>query len=166
MPKSKLIMREQLLYDLSDSFEEFGITNIFIDSFLRENCMHFIGVFAPDTLPKTVKRKGSLVCNLSDSSMIGSHFITIILQPERVLYIDSFGTKCENNQISLFMKSFRRPIFYNVNMIQDIGSHFCGFFCILFCMYYDKKRLYALRFYQDLKKNDALCVDLINDLKN
>lgn len=140
---------------------ELGVTNIYISKVLKKTCSNFIGVFSPDTLPTIIPKKGSIVCNLSNSDEIGSHFITIILQNARVLYIDSFGVPCENNDVSSFLSQCQKPVFYNTQMLQDVFSPFCGFYCILFCMYYDRERSFPLNFYSDQKLNDALCIRLI-----
>ena len=135
-------------------------------TFLKQHCDSYIGIFSPDTLPESHIHTGCLVCNLSNSNTLGSHFVSIIMQTDRVLYIDSFGVPCENEEIQSFLSAQTRPVFYNSTMIQDINSSFCGFFCILFCLYFDRKTPFRLLFYSKLIQNDLLCVQLINRLRN
>ena len=165
MLKLKLMIMDLSWSDMSKYSEDLGVTSTYIDSFLNTECSNFLGVYSPDTLPQNLKSKGTLVCNLSNSNLIGSHFITIVVQPQSITYIDSYGVPSENPLINAFMQRLDRPIRYNSTMIQSLASAFCGFFCILFCLYFDKKRSTPLRFYADLAKNDVLCINLINTLR-
>lgn len=145
--------------------KQLGLTNIEIDDFLKKKCSNYIGVFSPDTLSLKSQQIGSLVCNLSDSNQIGSHFIAIINQKDRVLYVDSFGIKCEIPKIRRVLNSLSKPIFFNNEIIQDINSSYCGFFVILFCLYFDKQRSFPLTFSTKLKENDKVCTQWIVELK-
>lgn len=153
----------KLWSDMSDL--SIGLSNTFIDRFLKKECENYLGIFAPDTLPSQLMKNGTLVCNLSNSNQMGSHFITIVIQERQVLYIDSFGVPCENADIKRFLDFQKKPIKHNETMIQDLASDFCGFFCILFCMYYDVSRNEPLLFFSDLSKNDNHCIRLILLLK-
>ena len=144
-----------------------GITNKYIESVLNPVCNNFIGVFSSDTLPTNLKKEHfSLVCNLSKAEAIGSHFITIIGQSGKVLYLDSFGLPCIVKEIQRFLKMLNQPILQNAKQIQDIESKMCGFYCILFCMYYDKLKFNFQLAFDDSKLliNDKLCVKYIKQL--
>ena len=165
MLKWKSTMPDLLWSDMYNS-SSIGLTSAYIEKFLQMYCRNFHGIFSPDTLPIQTVGPGTLVCNLSNSDLPGSHFISIIIRDSEVLYIDPFGTPCENELISNFMKLMKKPIKYNSSMVQALSSSFCGFFCILFCLYYDQKRSFQLMFYEDLRKNDLKCVQLIQMLTN
>lgn len=141
-----------------------GITNIYIEKVLKLKCNNFIGVFSPDTLPYPNKNMyGSIVCNLSNSDKLGSHFIFILIKDQLILYIDPFGVPCSIDKINVFLNrlSSGRKIHFNSTMIQDISSSYCGFFCILFAIYFDKQRSHHLKFYINPKMNDSLCLKYI-----
>lgn len=150
----------------SDIFEELGLTNMYIDQVLKKACSNYKGVFSSNNLPKRVFDTGCLVCNLSESSQIGSHFITIIIDKDKVSYLDSFGIRCENDEIRYFLRMQNKPIMFNNTMIQSLQSNFCGFFCIMFCIYYGNKFIFPLVFSNNLNKNDEICMSYISKMVN
>lgn len=143
-----------------------GISNVFIDSILSPICHKFIGVYSANTLPNyNIPTTFSLVCNLSPLGEPGSHFVTVISQKECVLYVDSLGFTCVTPQISQFLHHLKKPVLYNTLQIQDFESNFCGFYCILFCLFYDKPRLLSLKFSKtQLKSNDVRCIKFIQQI--
>lgn len=151
-------MVERLLSTFSKTV---GLNSIEIDRFLTKYCSQYIGIFASNTLPVAENLEGCLICNLSNSNTIGSHYITIIIQTSQVLYIDSFGTRSEIDDISLFLSSLKKPVLYNTLMIQDLDSSYCGMYAIMFCLYFSKKPPFKLRFSDNLERNDNKCIKYI-----
>jgi hypothetical protein len=145
-----------------------GISNHFIEHVLKTYCIDFYGVFSANTIPvKLLKReKFSIVCNFSKATEPGSHFVTIIALPNRVLYLDSLGLPCAVSEISTFLLRLKKPVFHNRQQIQDGASKFCGFYCILFVLYFDgKKPSFNLSFVTGkLLANDNLCITYIKRL--
>lgn len=142
----------------------FGLSNIKMDSFLRQHCSAYQGIFAPDTLPKKHISEGNIICNLSNSDSMGSHYITIIIGSSNVLYIDTFGTLSENDEINNFLLSLKKPIFFNNMMIQHLESSYCGFYAILFCMYFSEQQDFKIKFSNNLRENDLMCIEYIKKL--
>ena len=146
-----------------------GVSNHFITSILEPTCEDFRGVFSADTIPVLQLLQydtSSIVCNLSKVGERGSHFVTIICQPNRVLYIDSLGLPSLVPAINSFLLKFKKPIFCNSRQIQDAASKFCGFYCILFVLYFNRPAT-PLRFESaNLLLNDQLCVKKICELLN
>jgi hypothetical protein len=98
-----------------------GVSNHFITSILEPTCEDFRGVFSADTIPVLQLLQydtSSIVCNLSKVGERGSHFVTIICQPNRVLYIDSLGLPSLVPAINSFLLKFKKPIFCNSRQIQ------------------------------------------------
>ena len=140
-----------------------GYFNIDIDKFLREYCPSYIGIYAPDTLPKLQKKKiGCLITNLSNSKTIGTHYVSIIITKNDVIYIDPFGMNAEDERIRNFLQSFDKPVSFNCEQIQSFTSNECGLYAAVMCIYYDKviirkvKKYFTLYFTKNLEKNDVL----------
>jgi hypothetical protein len=146
-----------------------GITNNYIEDFLRPLTTNFIGVFSSNNLPQNLPKTKtfSLVCNHDKVGEAGSHFITVIHCNYFILYIDSLGLLCTISDIRNFLFSFELPVFYNSRQLQSIDSSFCGFYCILYVLYFDNfletfvspSKLFFNS--NELSFNDALCINHI-----
>ena len=140
-----------------------GVTNVFIEEILFDNASHFYGVFSNDNVNPNLKylNRFSVVCNLSNGNEDGSHFVAIIALPTYVLYIDSFGLPCVTENLCEFLSTLNKPVYHNSKQIQDFYSNYCGFYCMLYVLYFDKERLFTIEFTDNLKKNDTLCIKYI-----
>jgi len=148
---------------------ETGISNFYVTSILKPTCETFHGVFSADTIPTQLLQRDifSIVCNLSKVDEPGSHFVTIISQPHKIFYIDSLGLPCVTPAIDKFLRKLRKPVFFNRRQIQHVSSKFCGFYCILFVLYFDRKETSPLRFEStNLLLNDRVCVKKIQEILN
>ena len=146
-----------------------GISNLFIDSVLQPTCKYYHGIFSANTLPDRLIEldRFSVVCNLSKYSEVGSHFVCIISLPHLVLYIDSFGMPSIISEITKFLSRLNKPVSYNTIQLQHLKSSFCGFYCILFVLFYDKPPILqpVLKFDDsNLLINDELCIVYIKNL--
>lgn len=136
-----------------------GITNVYIDSILK-SCSYYRGIYSCDTIPKNlcdIDHFG-IVCNLSKEEETGTHFISIIVFPKYVFYIDSLSGTCLNPDINKFLASLQKPVFFNSKTIQSPSSLFCGFFAILFILYFEAYRNFKLQFDSELNNNDKICI--------
>jgi hypothetical protein len=151
-----------------------GISNHFIDGVLRSACSpdEYAGVFSADTIPPELadRRRFSFVTNLSRADEEGSHFVCVVGRPQYVLYIDPTGLPCIIDGIRSFLDAAcnsSRSLLYNKSAIQDpVGSSHCGFYCILFVLYFDPAVQvdFELKFQKSpllLKENDETCVKYI-----
>jgi hypothetical protein len=141
-----------------------GITNGDLEKlckkFLNNN---FLGVFPSDLLPKSNKYKQSIIFNLSAHDEPGSHFIAIYKTKTRLIYFDSFGNKCTNDNINKFISKFKITIKHNKEQIQDDTSSLCGYYCFYFlylCFLKEKSLNYFIK--QFTKDKTKL---LLNDTK-
>lgn len=148
------------------------LTNIQIDDFLFSKSRYFEGVFSCNSIPKNIGKKETffIICNLARKNKKGTHFITIISHKNEILYIDSFGLPCENLDIKTFLVKTKKNIYFNTKTIQDPLSNFCGYFCILFVLFFENillnKSIIKLTFYPSnlLYKNDNLCLQYIKKI--
>ena len=83
-----------------------------------------------------VKPNESYICNLSDSKSRGSHFVAIRIKNDEVIYFDSYGLHCSNEDIleKISQIGFAQ-ITYCTKCIQSLFSKFCGFFCLAFLLH-------------------------------
>lgn len=147
-----------------------GISNNYIESFLKGRVNSFLGVFSANNLPTsaTKKKNFTLICNHENLGEFGSHFITIVGFPNFVYYLDSLGRPCSIASIRRFLQSLERPIFYNSKKLQSPESVFCGFYCILYVLYFDRAfdgiTPPKIKFCSnDLLKNDGECIRQIKE---
>lgn len=138
-----------------------GLTNFEINNALKPICNSFNGVFSSDTIPSNIVN-GSIICNLSRADQFGTHFVTVIIKPTHILYIDTFGIPCHIAGIRNFMTSFNRPIYYNATQIQALSSAYCGYFAMLFCLQNDYEHISSLAFSTNLRDNDHICIQYLN----
>lgn len=146
-----------------------GISNHYITSVLNPSCVNFRGVYSANTIPLRLLKVDvfSIVCNLSKVDEPGSHFVAVIVQPQEIFYMDSFGSPCITPEIVGFLKKINKPVVYNTRQIQDFSSKLCGFYSILFVLYFDADNGVPLVFdYKNLLQNDVTCVKKICEILN
>ena len=94
----------------------------------------FQGVFMKDQLPDKLER-GSYVINLQSSKEgNGTHWVCLYYTPNFSYYYDSYGFIAP-----LEVQNKITPYMYNDLEIQDIDSTACGFYCVAFILYLNKK---------------------------
>ena len=124
----------------------------------------FNGVYSRNNLPKTIK-KGAYVINLDEYENMGTHWVSLFVKANKVIYFDSFGIEHIPKKINKFIKkpsSLKRTarIKRNIFRIQAYDSIKCGYFCIEFIDYMLKGKTlldYTNLFSpNDFKKNDQV----------
>ena len=141
------------------------VTNLYIDSILYKYCANYLGCFSSNNLPLKKVKKSSLVCNLSKNTEEGTHFVAIIIDDEKIFYIDSFGIPPYISGIISFIKNQHKKLYYLHNQIQPKKSVFCAFYAIMFVLSSENKDIPLLKF--DLKKiylNDEICIHNICEI--
>lgn len=144
-----------------------GLSNIYINKILTPTTKYYKGIYASDSIPPELwkEEKFSFICNLSKSSNVGSHWITIVGEKKYVYYLDSFGLTCFIADICNFLKKCNRTILINTKRIQSYGSIFCGFYCIYFvyCNEFNiKKEMFFRPFSTNFIDNDKIVIKKIN----
>ena len=144
-----------------------GITNIYIEKVLaRAKCQLFKGCFSADNIELNLldEPKFSFICNTAKQDQEGEHFVTVIVNDDSIYYIDTFANHCENEPILSFLQKLKKPIFCNYKQIQHNNSVCCGFFCILFVLYFEKPQSFDMSFSNELEQNDKICERYIKKL--
>ena len=106
---------------------------------ITDICKYFevdlVGIFMKDQLDfKTII--GNYIINLDSStdSRHGTHWTALILTKENALYFDSFGAVPPEETANFIRKKYKYHSFNN-EIIQNINSDTCGFFCIGLLLY-------------------------------
>ena len=135
------------------------LTNIEISEYYK-NEPSFNGVYSRDNLLKTIK-KGTYVINLDEYENTGTHWVSLFVKTNEVIYIDSFGTEHIPKEINKFIgNSAIAHIKSNIFRIQAYDSIMCRYFCIEFINYMLKGKTlldYTNLFLpSDFEKNDRV----------
>ena len=132
---------------------------------------HFKGVSPCDAFGETVinkklllQEKDCFIINLSSSNHGGSHFVCLLVMPEKVIeYFDSFGLPLFDSNISEALASFKVEV--SKKTIQDNSSQFCGLYCITYLLWRQlglKKNQYSALFNTEKKTgNDGTVLELM-----
>lgn len=105
---------------------------------LRARCRGiFLGVFASNTLPRTLppKRPLVIVCNTDPAHKPGEHWVAIFVgRDSRGEYFDSYGqppSRCFETWLNKHCVNWTR----NSKRLQSVLSGFCGHYCVFYCLY-------------------------------
>ena len=122
---------------------------------------NFLGCFPLDELPNFPQRlPASLIVNTDTSIGNGDHWLALVLEKNKCFYFDSFGLPIVEEYILKFLEPHYKTVTYSDVCIQDIGSHKCGEFSILFVKHVNSKITYNkfLSHFNhfNLKENDVI----------
>ena len=73
------------------------------------------------------------IINLDSKIGPGTHWVSVIIEPYRILYFDSFGLIPPYELINL-----RPEYYYNFLQYQPIKSFLCGYYCLYFLNEFNK----------------------------
>ena len=88
-------------------------------------------------MPKTIKN-GVYVINLDEYADVGTHWIALYVQNNKVIYFDSFGVEHIPKEIKRFIGHKNTKT--NILRIQADNSIMCGYFCIGFIDFVCRKK--------------------------
>ena len=92
----------------------------------------FLGTFPADHIPVPREFPASLVVNMDNSNLPGSHWVAMFFPtPSRVVYYDSYGIMPSNVNIKRYLVRF--PIIeMNPITFQSILTDVCGYYVIYY----------------------------------
>ena len=132
------------------------LTNIEISEYYK-NEPRFIGVYSRNNLPNKIK-KGAYVINLDEYENTGTHWVSLFVKANKVIYFDSFGIEHIPKEINKFINN--NTIESDIFRIQAYDSIICRYFCIQFINYMLKGKAlldYTNSFLpNDFKKNERV----------
>ena len=141
------------------------LTNIEISEYYK-NELRFHGVYSRNNLPNKIKN-GAYVINLDEYENTGTHWVSLFVKANEVIYFDSFGVEHIPKEINKFIRSKElgsavgnKKIKASIFRIQAYDSIMCGYFCIEFINYMLKGKTlldYTNLFSpNDFRKNDQV----------
>ena len=107
------------------------LTNIEINEYYK-NEPRFNGVYSKNNLPAKIKKE-AYVINLDEYENTGTHWVSLFVKTNEVIYFDSFGIEHIPKEINEFIGN--KEIKANIFRIQAYNSIMCGYFCIEFINY-------------------------------
>ena len=132
------------------------LTNIEISEYYK-NEPRFNGIYSRNNLPNKIK-KGTYVINLDEYENTGTHWVSLFVKANKVIYFDSFGIENTPKEINKFIGT--KKIKASTFRIQAYDSIMCGYFCIEFINYMlkGKKLLDYTNLFSpnDFKNNDRV----------
>ena len=103
------------------------LTNFEIKDYF-ENEPRFNDVYSRDNSPKI--KNGAYVINLDEYADVGTHWISLYVKNNEVIYLDSFGVEHVPKEIKRF--TGHKSIKTNIFRIQADNLIMCGYFCSAF----------------------------------
>ena len=94
-----------------------------------ENEPRFYGIFSRNNLPLKIK-DGAYVIKLDEYAGVGTHWIALFCNRNKIVYLDSFGVEHLPEEIKLFIRN--KNMIANIFWVKAIDSVMCGYFCIGF----------------------------------
>ena len=95
-----------------------NLTNFEIQKYC-ENKSRFNGVYSRDNLPNKIK-DGAYVINLDEHVDVGTHWIALFCNKNKIVYFDSFGVEHIPEEIKEFIgnKNIKQTFFEYKQIIQ------------------------------------------------
>ena len=117
------------------------LTNIEISGYYK-NEPRFNSVYSRNNLSNEIK-KGAYVIYLGEYENTGTHWVSLFVKTNEVIYFDSFGVEHIPKEINKFIgneqspsaKARNKKIKASIFRIQAFDSIMCGYFCIKFINY-------------------------------
>ena len=107
------------------------LTNIEINEYYK-NELRFNGVYSRNNLPNKIK-KGAYIINLDEFENTGTHWVSLFVKTNEVIYFDSFGVEHIPKEINKFIGN--KNIKSNLFRLQAYDSIMCGYYCVEFINY-------------------------------
>ena len=134
------------------------LTNFEIQRYYQ-NEPRFNGVFSRNNLPLKIK-DGAYVINLDEYADVGTHWIALFCNRNKIVYFASFGVEHVPAEIKEFIGN--QNIMANIFRVQANNSVMFGYFCIGFIdfMLVGKKSTEITNLFSpyDFEKNDKIIV--------
>ena len=114
-------------------------------------------MYSKNNLPNKVKKRACVI-NLDEYENTGTHWVSIFVKANKVIYFDNFGIEHIPKEIHKFINN--NNIESDIFRIQAYDSIMCGYFCIEFITYMLKSKTLLdynnLFSPNDFKENDQV----------
>ena len=129
----------------------------------------FKGAYPCDQIPNFPDNEYSVIINVDNSSLPGSHWTALVVKGNNVYYFDSFGRLYNNSSFpvdyieNLGKICFGKKIMFQNKVLQSFHSNTCGEFCVYFIKQFEKNVAFSRIFHdftENLKLNDTKIMKL------
>ena len=133
-----------LIYKLYNIYMVLGITT---DKFLIDECQR-LGIKLnkidnKDNFKNIKCLDGGYIFNLqNDQEGGGTHWTCAFVKNNKFIYFDSFAGQPPVDIIK-FAKNNKKKIYYNLNIIQNLKTDSCGYYCLHFLYFMTKHNTYC-----------------------
>lgn len=112
-----------------------------------------VEICSKKTIPASKAK--NFIINLDDKE--GSHWCGLKIKPNKVVYFDPFGM-IPPSEVQRFMLKTKKEPLYTTDVIQDLDSHACGQFCLMFLKEMEKKTVFEflVQFTSDTSENERI----------
>ena len=86
------------------------------------------------------------IINLDSKIGPGTHWVSVIIEPNKILYFDSFRLIPPYELINL-----RSEYYYNFLQYQPIKSFLCGYYCLYFLNEFNKLKTDSIKKFNSIK---------------
>ena len=139
-------------------FQTNSLSDMDIIHILKSQKIKLNGVYMKDELPSKLK-KGFYVINLQSSNVgNGTHWTALYYSSKHSFYFDPFGFLAPI-EIEQKLKTY----LYNDKQIQNLKSTACGYYCVAFILFMNKRKnkklgfdIFINEFSRNTKNNDKL----------
>jgi len=141
-----------------------GLSTDEIDDLLSKQ-VKFKGTFPCDKIPVFKDSEYSIIINVDNSTLPGSHWTALVIRGNNAYYFDSFGRLYDNASfpteytVSLQRLCLGKKVLFQDKVLQGFHSNTCGEYCIYLIKQLEKHIKFS-EIFRDFKLNLKF-----NDLK-
>ena len=149
------------------------LTNFDLEEICRYYHVPLVTCTMKDELPVKIK-DGNYIINLQSSKEgDGTHWTALIIRNDIALYFDSFGAPPSTEIIDFVKMRKHIHLAFNNEIIQDLTSSNCGYYCLALILYVKHHRSIPLvqaaenftrLFMDDTKKNDGILREFFKNI--
>lgn len=151
-----------------------SLSNYEIEAIAKHYHLPLIDCCMKDELPSSIQ-DGIYIINLESSTQgDGTHWTCLIVQKHIALFFDSFGAPPSTEIIEFVRKRRGIRFAFSNEIIQDLNSENCGFFCLYLCWFVHRHKAsgsivqlvdgFTRLFSGDSKNNDAILRHLFKQI--
>jgi hypothetical protein len=149
-----------------------SLSNYEIEEVANHYHIPLIDCCMKNELPSKI-RDGYYVINLETSTQgDGTHWTALIVQPHIAVFVNSFGAPPSTEIIDFVKKRKGIRMAFNNEIIQDLNSDNCGFFCLYLGWFIEHHKGGLVKtvddftrlFSEDTKRNDGILRQLFQHI--
>ena len=145
-----------------------GVSNQYVAEVMHATSDVFRGVYPSDYLPRRpLDSPNSLIINLAPHSIKRGHFVCLYQTRKHIFYFDPLGFPPWVPAVQHFIERSGKHLHYNTKAIQPAFSSYCGFYCMAFLLWFEKRNKNMNDFismFHSPVNNDTMSIEILNKL--